>query len=100
MKEFSDRLLKVVNQVRLLRKDIPDKRVVEKVLVSFPKKFEARISSLEDSRDLSTVTLSELVNVLQTIEQRRLIRQEEQTKGALFVKETNKAQLGFGENKQ
>ncbi|CAI9763112.1 unnamed protein product [Fraxinus pennsylvanica] len=60
VKEFSDRLMKVVNQIRLLSDDLPDKRVVEKVLISLPEKFEDKISSLEDSRDLSVISLSEL----------------------------------------
>jgi len=30
IKEFSDRLLSIVNKVRLLGEDLPDKRVVEK----------------------------------------------------------------------
>jgi len=46
--------------------------VVEKVLVSLPERFEAMISSLEDSKDLSQITIMELMNALQTQEQRRL----------------------------
>ncbi|XP_022848701.1 uncharacterized protein LOC111371002 [Olea europaea var. sylvestris] len=78
VKEYADRLMKVVNKIRLLGDDLPDRRIVEKVLISLPEKFEAKISSLEDSRDLSSITLSELVNALQATEQRRLLRQEEQ----------------------
>ncbi|XP_022889173.1 uncharacterized protein LOC111404622 [Olea europaea var. sylvestris] len=91
-KDFPDRLMKVVNKIRLLGDDLPNRRVVEKVLISLPEKFEAKISSLEDSGDLSTITLSELINALRATEQRRLIRQEEQVEGALFVKEKYKAQ--------
>ena len=40
IKEFSDKLMKVVNQIRLLGEELNDKRVGEKVLVSFPEKFE------------------------------------------------------------
>ena len=65
IKEFSDKLMKVVNQIRLLGEELNDKRVVEKVLVSLPKNFESKISSLEDSRDLSQITLSKLINALQ-----------------------------------
>ena len=65
VKEFTDRLLKVVNQIRVLGEDLPDKRVVEKVLVSLPEKFEAKISSLEEVRDLDQISVSELINALQ-----------------------------------
>ena len=37
VKEYIDRVMKVVNQVRLLREDLLEKkRVVEKVMVTFP----------------------------------------------------------------
>ncbi|XP_022853667.1 uncharacterized protein LOC111375110 [Olea europaea var. sylvestris] len=99
VKEFTDRLMKIVNQIRLLSDDLPDRRVVEKVLISLPEKFEAKISSLEDSRDLASMSLSELVNALQATEQRRLIRQEEQVEGALVAKGKYKAQTSYGMKK-
>ena len=68
LKEFTDRLLKVVNQIRILGEDLSDKRVVEKVLVSLPERFEAKISSLEESRDLNQISLAELINALQATE--------------------------------
>jgi len=34
IKKYFDRLLAVVNKIRLLREDLPDRRIVEKVLVS------------------------------------------------------------------
>ena len=42
-----------------------------------PKKYESKISSLEESKDLTNISLRELVNVLQAQEHRRLIRHEE-----------------------
>lgn len=39
--------------------------------MSLREKFEAKISSLEDSKDFSTTSLIELVNALQATEQRR-----------------------------
>jgi len=68
IKEYFDRLLVVVNKIRLLCEDLPDRRIVDKALVSLPKRFEAKISSLEDSRDLTKISLTELMNSLQTQE--------------------------------
>jgi len=76
IKEYFDRLLIVVNKIRLLREDLPDRKIVEKVFVSLPERFEAKVSSLEDSRDLTKISLTELMNSLQTQEQRRMLRQE------------------------
>ena len=66
-KEFSDRLLKVVNQIRILGEELSDKRVVEKVLVSLLNKFEAKISSLEESRDLNEISLLENATSTNTV---------------------------------
>jgi len=74
IKEYFDRLLIVVNKIRLLCEDLPDRRIVEKVLVSLLERFDAKISSLEDSRDLTKISLIELMNSMQTQEQRRLLK--------------------------
>ena len=67
VRQYTDRLMKVVNRIRLLGEELIDKKIVEKVLVSLPKKFESNISSLEDSRYLSNMSLLELVNALQAL---------------------------------
>ncbi|XP_006603271.1 uncharacterized protein [Glycine max] len=76
IKEYSYRLLGIVNNVRLLGTEFSDARIVQKILVTIPEKFEATIASLENSRNLSSITLTELLNALQAQEQRRLMRQE------------------------
>ena len=49
-------------------------KIVKKIMVIIPENFEARITSLENSRDLSSITLTELLNAFLTKEQRRLMR--------------------------
>ncbi|GKV44345.1 hypothetical protein SLEP1_g51539 [Rubroshorea leprosula] len=95
VKEFSDRVMKVVNQIRILGEELTEKRIVDKVLVSLPEKFEHKISSLEDSKDMTQMTLSELVNVLQVVEQRKAIRQEAEgaVEGAFIANESGKGQF-------
>ncbi|KHN17343.1 hypothetical protein glysoja_038997, partial [Glycine soja] len=75
IKGYTDRLLGIANRVRLLGKDFPDERIVQKILVTIPEKYESKISALEESKDLSTITLGELINALQAQEQRRMLRQ-------------------------
>jgi hypothetical protein len=48
VKDYSSRLIDVVNQMRLLYKAFADHKVVEKIMVSVPQKFEAKISAIED----------------------------------------------------
>ena len=58
IKEYADRIMEVINKTRLHGEEISDQRVVEKVLVSLPERFEPKIFSLEDSKDLSKISLS------------------------------------------
>jgi hypothetical protein len=49
-------------------------------------RYESKISSLEETKDLLSISLVELVNALQTQEQRRMMRGEASIEGALYVK--------------
>ncbi|KAA0033140.1 Retrovirus-related Pol polyprotein from transposon TNT 1-94 [Cucumis melo var. makuwa] len=85
IKEYS-RLLDIANQIRLLCSEFKDSTIVEKIIVSVPKKFEASISTLENTKDLTQITLAEILNALQMQEQRRAMRQKGAVKGALLAK--------------
>ena len=89
IKAYSDKLLSMVNKVRLLGRDFSDDRIVQKILVSVLEKYKSKISSLEESKNLSSISLLELVNALQAQEQRRMMRQEESMEGALQTKTEN-----------
>nr|XP_048332204.1 uncharacterized protein LOC125423053 [Ziziphus jujuba var. spinosa] len=99
VKDFIDRLMKVVNQIKILGEELSDRKVVEKVLVSLPEKFESKISSLEESNDLNQISLSELVNALQVTEQRS-IRQEEASKSAFLALQKGKSPANNNQRKQ
>ena len=93
VKQYSDRIMAVVNSIRLLGEKFSEARIVEKVIATLPERYEAKISSLEDSRDLSTISLTELINALYAQEQRRASRLEEHQEGA-FQARTNTAYKG------
>jgi len=86
IKDYSERLLNIANRVRLLGSVFNDSRIVEKILVTVPERFEATITTLENTKDLSKITFTELLNALQAQEQRRVMREEGNTEGALFAK--------------
>ncbi|XP_052882094.1 uncharacterized protein LOC128290487 [Gossypium arboreum] len=86
VKQYSDRIMAVVNSIRLLGEQFDEVRIVEKVLSTLPERYEAKISSLEDSRDLTKISLTELINALYAQEQRRASRIEEHQEGAFQAK--------------
>lgn len=76
IKDYDYQLPHLFNKVRLFGKDFADERIVQKFLLTFPEKYEVIISYSENSKELSTVTLEELVKDLQALDQRRLMRKE------------------------
>ncbi|XP_017438102.1 uncharacterized protein LOC108344146 [Vigna angularis] len=75
IKEYSKKLINIANKVRLLGSEFNDSCIVEKILVIVPERFEAIITTLENTKDFSKIT-SELLNSLQAQEQRRAMREE------------------------
>ncbi|XP_017635720.1 uncharacterized protein LOC108477726 [Gossypium arboreum] len=86
IKQYADRIMATVNNIRLLGDEFSDQRVVEKVITTLPEKYESKISSLEDSRDLLAIRLTELINALYAQEQRRANRMEEHSEGVFQAK--------------
>jgi len=62
VKDYSGRLMDVINQMRLLGKAFTDQKVIEKIMVSVPQNFEAKISAIEESCDLHGLTIVELTS--------------------------------------
>lgn len=89
VKEYTDRLLGIANRVRLLGSDFTDSRIIEKILVTVPERYEATITSLENTKDLSKISLAELLNAFQAQEQRRMMREDTTIEGALAAKHQN-----------
>ena len=76
VKEYGSKLMTIVNQIKLLGEDFPTQRIVEKLLVRLPERYESKISSLEDSKDLSKISFAKLINALQAMDQRRTMKRE------------------------
>lgn len=72
----------------MLGNKLPDIRVVEKILVTLPEKFELTIASLKNTKDLSLITLAELLNALQAQEQKK-VNETRRIEGALQAKLQN-----------
>jgi predicted aspartyl protease len=89
IKEYANKLISIANKVRLLGSELSDSRIVQKILVTVPERFEATITSLENTKDMLKLTVAELVNAMQAQEQRRMIRSEGSVEGALQAKLKN-----------
>lgn len=68
--DFYSRVTDIVNQIKGCRDTIEDKKVNEKVLRCLPPKFDHAAAAIEESRDLSKMTFSDLLGSLRYHEQR------------------------------
>jgi len=66
--EFYAKLKDIVNLVFNLGETIPEPKIVRKVLRSLPERFHAKITTIEESKNIDKIPLTELVGNLQTYE--------------------------------
>ena len=66
--EFYAKLKDIVNSAFNLGETIPEPKIVRKVLRSLPERFHAKITAIEESKDIDKIHLTELVGNLQTYE--------------------------------
>ncbi|XP_058776658.1 uncharacterized protein LOC131650979 [Vicia villosa] len=78
VKDYYSKVKEIVNQMRAFGDDILDKKIVEKILITMPPKFDPIVTTIEETKDLSTLSVTELVGSLEAYEQ-RLNRHKEDT---------------------
>ena len=64
--KFYAKLKDIVNLAFNLGETIPEPKIVRKVLRSLPERFHAKITAIEESKDIDKIPLTELVGNLQT----------------------------------
>ena len=64
--EFYAKLKDIVNSAFNLGETIPEPKVVRNVLRSLLERFHAKITAIEESKDIESIPLMELVGNLQT----------------------------------
>ena len=66
--EFYAKLKDIVNSTFNLGETIPKPKIVKNVFRSLPERFYAKITAIEESKDIDKIPLMELVGNLQTYE--------------------------------
>ena len=70
IKDFFSRVTEIVNQIRAYGDQIEEKKIVEKILGSLPPKFDHAAAAIEESKDLSILTIYDLCGSLESHEER------------------------------
>ncbi|KAL0393103.1 UNVERIFIED_CONTAM: Retrovirus-related Pol polyprotein from transposon TNT 1-94 [Sesamum radiatum] len=84
--EYYTKVRELVNQLKAYGEDIPEKRVVEKLLISVTEKYDPIVTTIEETKDITTLTVTELVGSLEAYEKRRSRREENSLENAFQSK--------------
>ena len=72
LNEFSSKFMELVNQMKSYGEEISDKRIVEKLLINLPDKYDTIVVVIEKTKYLSLLSVQDLFGYLKTYEQRLL----------------------------
>ena len=82
--EYNERVLEIANESLLLGEKIPDSKIVRKVLRSLPRKFDMKITAIEEAHDITKLKLDELFGSLLTFEMTISHKENKKGKGVAF----------------
>jgi protein involved in sex pheromone biosynthesis len=68
--EYFQRVDEIVNSIRALGEELKEKNIVQKVLISLPMRYDAKVSTLEDREYLEKLIMDKLHGILITYEMR------------------------------
>ena len=86
VKDFSFRTIEIINQIKSCEDNVSDKRIAEKILRSLPKKFKHIVVIIEETKDLSRLSIHELIGSLEAHKQRVNQYNKQQMKQAFHIK--------------
>ncbi|XP_025651731.1 uncharacterized protein [Arachis hypogaea] len=103
VEQYFTRVTDLVNKMRVYGEDMPDSKVVEKILRTMPMKYDHVVTTILESHDMDTMTIAELQGTMESHISRILEKSEKSTEEALKsrvnfnnVAESNRTQEGRG----
>ncbi|XP_047163745.1 uncharacterized protein LOC124833332 [Vigna umbellata] len=110
IKEYYSRIKEIVSQVRAYGENIIDKKIFEKIVISIPQKYDAIATAIEQTKDLATLSVIQLMGSLEAYEQRLKRHKEDSVENAFQSKlklwsqnkeyEVNKSRGEISRNKE
>ncbi|XP_058192176.1 uncharacterized protein LOC131309577 [Rhododendron vialii] len=92
LKDYFSRLMDVVNQMKTYGEDVATQKIVEKILINLPTKYDPIVAVIENTQDLATLSVEELMDSLKKFEQRSN-RQSEKSIESIFQSKLNVSTL-------
>lgn len=98
VEDYYNRVVLVTNQLRLNGEIIDDRKTIEKILRSLTRKFECVVVAIEESKDMATFSLENLIGTLQSHELRMGQYEEPSVENNFQL--LSSTQIGFKEKKE
>ncbi|KAK2421364.1 gag-protease polyprotein [Trifolium repens] len=89
IQDFHLSLLDIANSFEALGEKMSDEKLSRKLLRFFPKRFDMKVTAIEEAHDISTMKMDELVGSLQTFEIVLDERGDKKNKSIAFVSNTD-----------
>ncbi|XP_016195744.1 uncharacterized protein LOC107636769 [Arachis ipaensis] len=83
IEQYFTRVTDLVNKMRVYGEDMPDSKVVEKILRTMPMKYDHVVTTILESHDIDTMTIAELQGTMKSHISRILEKSEKSTEEAL-----------------
>src|SRR3954462_8099397 len=85
IKDFYMNLLDIANTSGALGEKMSDEKLVRKILRSLPKRFDMKVTAIEEAHDIRNMKVEELIGSLQTFEMGMNENSEKKNKSIAFV---------------
>ncbi|XP_060974068.1 uncharacterized protein LOC133039239 [Cannabis sativa] len=85
-KDYYSRIKEIVNQMVAYGEIISDKNIVQKILISCTEKYDSIVSVIKETKDLETLSPTELMGSLEACESRRERHKESEAENAFQSK--------------
>ncbi|KAL5731633.1 hypothetical protein ACHQM5_004342 [Ranunculus cassubicifolius] len=103
VKDYYSKIKEIVNQMKSYGEKITDSKVVEKILINLTEKYDPIVTAIEHTKELSTLSVTELMGSLEAYEV-RLSRHSENSEESAFQSKINlssqKSQGGSRKSKE
>ncbi|WJX89653.1 hypothetical protein P8452_71632 [Trifolium repens] len=87
--DFHMNILDLANSFDSLGERLSDEKMVRKILRSLPKRFDMKVTTIEESQDIASMKVEEVVGSLQTIEMNFSNKPEKKEKSIVFSSNTD-----------
>ncbi|KAK2359883.1 gag-protease polyprotein [Trifolium repens] len=91
--DFHMNVLDLANSFDSLGERLSDEKLVRKILRSLPKRFDMKVTAIEEAQDIASMKVEEVVGSLQTFEMNFSDKPEKKGKNIVFTSNTDSEQV-------